>query len=64
MTMASQVKIFVIGAVLGAVFGATVLGAIAHLLLTGLAIGGLGVAVYHGRRLVPGRAGADKRLKA
>jgi hypothetical protein len=64
MTMLSRAKIFIVGAVVGAVFGATVLGAIAHLLLVGFALAGLGVAAYHGRRLVLGRARADKRLKA
>lgn len=62
--MLSQAKIFVLGAILGAVFGATVLGAVAHLLLIGVALAGLGVAAYHGRRLVLRRARADKRLEA
>jgi hypothetical protein len=64
MTMVSQAKIFVLGAVLGTVFGATVLGAVAHLVLIGFALAGLGVAAYHGRRLVLRRARVDKRLKA
>ena len=62
--MLSQAKIFFLGAVVGTVLGATVLGAVAHLLLIGFALAGLGVAAYHGRRLVLRRAHADKRLQA
>ena len=55
-------------AVLGAVFGATVLGAIAHLILIGFALAGpwnrLAITAYHGRRLVLRWPRADKRLKA
>jgi hypothetical protein len=64
MTMLSQAKIFFFGAVLGAVLGATLLGAVAHLLLIGFALAGLGLAGYHGRRLVLRRARADKGLQA
>ena len=62
--MLSQAKSFFLGAVLGAVLGATVLGAVAHLLLIGFALAGLGVAAHHGRRVVLRRARADKGLQA
>jgi len=59
--MRSQAKIFVVGAVLGAVFGATVLASIAHLLLIGLALVGVGALVYRGRRRLVTRAGREER---
>jgi hypothetical protein len=59
---ASQAKIFIFGAVLGAVFGATVLASIAHLLLIALALAGAGAVVHRGRRLVLHRAENGKRL--
>ena len=60
---ASQAKIFLFGAVLGTVFGATVLASIAHVLLIGLAVAGAGTVVLRGRRLVLHRAESGKRLK-
>jgi len=59
--MRSQAKIFVLGAFRGAVFGATVLASIAHLLLIGLALVGVGALVYRGRRRLVTRAGREER---
>jgi hypothetical protein len=60
---ASQLKIFLFGAVLGAVFGATVLASIAHVILIGLAVAGAGAVVYRGRRLVLHRGENAEQLK-
>ena len=60
----SQVKIFLAGAVLGAVFGAIVLGPVVHFFLIGVLVAGVGAAVYRGRRIVLARTRADRRLKA
>jgi hypothetical protein len=60
----SQVKIFTTGALLGAIFGALVLGPVVHFLLIGAVVAGLVAALSRGRRLVSGRARADKQLKA
>jgi hypothetical protein len=57
----SRLKIFVFGAVLGAVFGATVLASIAHVLLIGLAVAGAGAVVLRARRLVLDRAESGSR---
>lgn len=64
--MLPKAKIFIGGAVLGAVLGATVLASIAHLLLIGLAVVGAGAVLYRGRRrLVAARPARDKqRLEA
>ena len=59
----SQLKIFVFGAVLGTVLGATVLASIAHVLLLGLAVAGAAAVVHRGRRLALHRAESGKRLK-
>jgi hypothetical protein len=59
----SQVKVFIVGAVLGVVFGATVLGAIAHFVLIGFAALGIGLVVHRGRRLVVHRAEDRNQLK-
>jgi uncharacterized membrane protein YfcA len=59
--MRSQAKIFVLGAVLGVVFGATVLASIGHLLLIGLALVGAGALLYRGRRRMVARAGREER---
>jgi uncharacterized membrane protein YfcA len=61
MTMLLRVKIFIVGAVLGAVFGATLLASIAHLLLIGLAVVGTGAVLVRGRRLVSARPGRDHK---
>jgi hypothetical protein len=58
-----QAKIFLLGAVLGTVFGATVLGSIAHVLLIGLAVAGVAAVVHRGRRLVLHGAENEKRLE-
>ena len=60
----TQVKIFLAGAILGAIFGAALLGPIVHFLLIGAVVLGVVAAVYRGRRLVLGRTRDDKRLKA
>jgi hypothetical protein len=59
----SQARIFLLGAVVGTVFGATVLASIAHVLLIGLAVAGAGAVVHRGRRLVLHRPESGKRLK-
>ena len=58
-----QAKTFFLGAALGTVFGAAVLGSIAHVLLIGLAVAGAGAVVHCGRRLVLHRAEDEKRLE-
>ena len=59
----SQAKTFLLGAALGTVFGAAVLGSIAHVLLIGLAVAGAGAVVHRGRRLVLHRGENAERLK-
>jgi hypothetical protein len=59
--MLSQAKIFILGAALGVVFGATVLASIAHLLLIALAVAGAGVVLHRGRRLMVARPGREER---
>jgi hypothetical protein len=59
--MLSQSKIFILGATLGAVFGATVLASIAHLLLIVLAVAGGGAVLHRTRRLLVARPGREKR---
>jgi uncharacterized membrane protein YdjX (TVP38/TMEM64 family) len=46
----TAVKTFVIGVLLGAIFGATFLGAISHLLVISLAVVGVGALALAGRR--------------
>jgi uncharacterized membrane protein YdjX (TVP38/TMEM64 family) len=46
----TSVKMFVIGALLGTLFGATFLGAISHLLIIVLAVVGTGALAMAGRR--------------
>lgn len=60
----SQAKIFIVGAVLGAVFGAAVLGPVIHFLLIGVVVAGTSAVLYRGRRVVLGRSRNQKRLKA
>lgn len=60
----SQIRVFFLGAVVGAVFGAIVLGPVVHFLLIGAIVAGVGAALYRGRRIVLARTRADKRLKA
>jgi uncharacterized membrane protein YfcA len=60
----SQAKIFIVGAVLGAIVGAAFLGPIVHLVLIAVVVAGVGLALYRGRRLVLRRPKDEKRLKA
>lgn len=60
----SQAKIFMVGAVLGAVVGAAFLGPIVHLVLIGVVVGTVGLALHRGRRLVLRRPKDEKQLKA
>ena len=60
----SQPKVFLAGAVLGAIFGALVLGPVVHFFLIGVPVAGVGAAVYRGRRIVLARTRRDRRLKA
>jgi uncharacterized membrane protein YfcA len=60
----SQAKIFMVGAVLGAVVGAALLGPIVHLVLIGVVVATVGLALYRGRRLVLRRPKDEKQLKA
>jgi uncharacterized membrane protein YfcA len=60
----SQAKVFVVGAVLGAVFGAAVLGPAIHFLLIGVVVAGTGAVLYRSRRVILGRSRDEKRLKA
>lgn len=56
----TSVKIFVLGVLLGTLFGATFLGAISHLLVIGLAVVGVGAVALAGRRLhLPARGPKD-----
>lgn len=54
----TNIKIFIVGLVVGTLFGATFLGAISHLLVMGLAVVGAATAALavHRRRLPGGRA--------
>ena len=59
----TSVKVFVLGALLGTLFGATFLGAISHFLVIGLAVLGAGAVASAGRRrhLPPARGQKDIR---
>jgi uncharacterized membrane protein YfcA len=59
----SQAKIFMVGAVLGAVVGAAFLGPIVHLVLIGVVVATVGLALYRGRRLVLRRHKDEKQLE-
>ena len=52
----TSVKMFVTGALLGTLFGATFLGAISHLLIIALAVVGAGALALAGRRRRLGRS--------
>jgi hypothetical protein len=54
----TNIKIFIIGVVVGTLFGATFLGAFSHLLVIGLAVLGAATAglAVHRHRLPEGRA--------
>jgi hypothetical protein len=63
--MLAQVKSFGLGAILGILLGATVLGAFASLLLLGAVVLGAGVAACRGRRWILRHSRpADERLQA
>jgi len=62
--MVAQVKSFGLGAILGILLGATVLGAFASLLLVGAVVLGAGAAACRGRRGILRRSRpADERLR-
>ena len=60
----ARVKVFITGAVLGAIFGAAVLGPIVHFLLIAAVVIGVGAALHRGRRLMFARTRRDKHLEA
>jgi hypothetical protein len=57
----ATIELFILGALLGTLFGATFLGAISHLLVIGLVVVGASGAVLAGRRhrLLVHRDGKD-----
>jgi hypothetical protein len=59
----TNIKMFIIGALLGTILGATFLGAIAHFLLIGLAVVGAATATLAIRRHRLPKARAHKDLK-
>jgi uncharacterized membrane protein YfcA len=60
----AQVKIFLVGALAGAIFGATVLAGVVHLLIIAVVATAAAGVMYRGRRLVLARKQDEKRLKA
>jgi|GraSoiStandDraft_30_1057271.scaffolds.fasta_scaffold1757464_1 hypothetical protein len=52
----TNVKMFIMGALSGTLFGATFLGALSHLLIIALAIVGAGALALAGRRRQLGRS--------
>ena len=60
----TNIKIFVTGALLGTLLGATFLGAISHLLVIGLAVVGISALALAGRRRHLPEAHAQKHMKA
>ncbi len=63
MTMANA-KIFIAGAVLGTIFGATVFGPIFHFLLIGLVVVAASTAALQGRRRLTAGRHENKDLNA
>lgn len=59
--MVSQAKIFIVGAAVGAVFGAIVLAPIAYILLIVVGVAGTGAVLHRARRRVAGRSGREHR---
>lgn len=59
----SQAKIFIAGAILGAVVGAAFLGPIVHVVLVGVVVATVALALYRGRRLVLRRHKDEKQLE-
>jgi arginine exporter protein ArgO len=59
--MRSQAKIFMLGAALGVVFGATLLASIAHILLIVLAVAGASAVLHRTRWLMVARPGRGER---
>src|SRR6201988_2675734 len=57
--MPARIKSFGLGAILGIILGATVLGAFAGILLIGLVLLGAGAATYRGRRWRLGHGRAE-----
>jgi hypothetical protein len=51
----TRIKMFIIGALVWTLFGATFLGAISHLLVIALAVVGAGAVALESRRRAPGR---------
>jgi hypothetical protein len=62
--MLAQIKSFGLGAILGILLGATVLGAFASFLVIGLVLFGAGTAAFRGRRWVLRRSRReDERVR-
>ena len=59
----TNVKVFIMGALLGTLFGAAFLGAISHLLVVGLAVVGAATATLSIRRHRLPKARGHKALK-
>jgi uncharacterized membrane protein len=59
----TRVKTFILGALAGVVLGATVFGAIFHLVLIGAVVAGVTGAGLHARRVMSARR-TQKALKA
>ncbi len=60
----TQIKVFLAGAICGAILGAALLGPIVHVLLIALITVGVAAAAYSGRRLLVARTRDHPRLKA
>jgi hypothetical protein len=60
----TNIKTFVVGALLGTLFGATFLGAISHVVVIGLAIVGVSALTLAARRRHLPAARGQKDLKA
>jgi hypothetical protein len=58
----NNIKTFIIGALFGAILGATVLGATIHFLLIGLVVVGAGTVALRGRRRLLSRRHPHKGL--
>ena len=63
-TRFSHIKVFLVGAVLGAIFGGIVLGAVLHVVLFGALAVVVVAMLVRGRRLLLGRPHDDKHLSA
>jgi uncharacterized membrane protein len=60
----AQIKIFLVGALVGVIFGATLLAGVVPLAIIAVVAAAAATALYRGRRLVLARKQDEKRLKA